>query len=699
MIMTNLLMVILALFNTLVFGVLLIIVLAANSKTSINRLFSLFLLSGVVWGLFVALWGMNITPFQEYLAVVSVAVFGIYPAVVSYFFFGLVFLQKSYKPWLWYAIPTYFLFSYLSTTDAVTYVRDEPFLGGAGPHQRAGNGDLLPLTVAWGGSFIVILIVYLIKELLKKSKDKAHIQKVRLFLLTTIIVTAFVIFYNITPALWNYPIDILGLLIAAALLTYGILRYELVDVNVKLRNTLANIIFALGFTAIYVGLVASIRPIVADRFGNFIWWAAIVAAIYLTSILQPLRERILRFIDVALYRIRYDYRETINKFTFLVGEILELDRLSSFITKTIEDTFGPESVHLFVLYREKYQTLKGPKKLSFVKEAPIINYILKNERAIGEEEINESLVSFDEVKRLNPKVIIPLRGGKDLIGFLFIGQRISEDFYSQEDKNLLLTLGQASAIALKNALLYQEVLNNKEEIEKLLGHEREVNESKNEFVSIVSHYLRTPLTSIKGYLDLLLKGAATSKEREEYLIRVSHEQKKLSTLAEDLISISALERGELHLFKTKISLVSLVKKVVDDCTLSVSEKGLYLKTAFDSKIDTINADPQKLAQAISNLVDNAIKFTNVGGVTIKLAKEDSRTQICIEDTGIGVDPEEIPKLFQKFHRGTDVKTFNYEGSGLGLYITKLIIEAHKGAIKVSSEPGKGSRFCVYLPAT
>jgi signal transduction histidine kinase len=692
-------MVLLALFNSLIFGILLIIVWIANPKRSINRVFSLFLISGFVWGLLVAFWGMDITPSQERFLVASTAIFGIYPAVLGYFFFGLVFLQKDYRPWLFYVIPTYIFLCYLMTTEAITYVRDEPFLGGSGPHQRAGNGDLLPLAIAWGGSLILILIAYLIKELRKKLKDKVHSQKVKLFLLTTIIVAAFVIFYNITPALWNYPIDILGLLVAAALLTYGILRYELVDVNVKLRNTLANIIFAIILTVVYVSLIASLRFIVTDRFDNYLWWTAIVAAIYLTSMLQPLRERVLRFIDVALYRVRYDYRETINKFTSLVGEILELEELAGFITKTIENTFEPKSAHLFVLSEGKYQPLKGPQKSFLVKEGPFIDFLRVNERAIGEEEISKSLASFDEVKRLNPKVIIPLRSGKDLIGFLSIGQRTSEDFYSQEDKNLLFTLGQASAIALKNALLYQEVLDNKEEIEKLLGHEREVNESKNEFVSIVSHYLRTPLTSIKGCLDLLLKGAATSKEREEYLIRVSNEQKKLSTLVEDLISISALERGELHLFKTKVSLVSLIKKVVDDYTLSVNEKGLYLKTAFNNKVDTFNADSQKLAQAISNLVDNAIKFTNVGGVTIKVGKEDSKAIICVEDTGIGIDQQQIPKLFQKFHRGTDVKTFNYEGSGLGLYITKLIIEAHRGEIKVSSELGKGSRFCVYLPIT
>ena len=124
---------------------------------------------------------------------------------------------------------------------------------------------------------------------------------------------------------------------------------------------------------------------------------------------------------------------------------------------------------------------------------------------------------------------------------------------------------------------------------------------------------------------------------------------------------------------------------------------MKIKTAIKKGVGEINADQQKLTQAISNLVDNAIKFTKIGGITIEIRKKISQVEICVGDTGIGIDPQEIPKLFQKFHRGTSIKTFTYEGSGLGLYITKLIVEAHSGEIKTSSELGKGSRFCIYLP--
>ena len=697
MVETNFLVIFLSLFTSLIFIILLFIVWIANPKSTINRTFSIFLLSAAVWAFFTALQGLETTPFQQYFFNVILNIFGVFPAAISYFFFGLIFLRKSYKLWLFYAIPTYLVFSYLMTTDAFTFFVDEPFPGGYGFHSRQLPGDYFYLAIIWGSSFVVILLFNLIKDLIRKSSDKVHLQKVKLLLLTTIIGSAFAIIYNASPPLWGYPVDIAGQLLASLLLTYGILRFELVDVDVRRRNTLVNIIFAIFLAVVYSLLIILIQFILPNRFDNYIWWPAIIAGIYITSISLPFRERILRFVDITFYRTRYDYRETINKFASKVSEILELGELSNAIIKTIKETFGATSVDLFVLSKDGYMKLIGSHDFSFHKNDQIVEYLTINERVIGEEEIKQSLSTVKEVQAIKPQLIIPLISGGELVGFIFIGIRESEDFYSQEDKKLLFTLGRSSAIALKNALLYQEVLENKKKIEKLLEHEREVNESKNEFVTIVSHYLRTPLTITKGYLDLLIRGVAKSGEEKELLSHVYNEQKRLSTLVEDLISISSLEKGELRLFKTKISLVALVKKVADDLASLAKEKGLYLKTEFTDDFETVQADSQKLNQAISNLVDNAIKFTSIGGVTLKVSKKNTGAEICVEDTGIGIDPQEIPKLFQKFHRGTSITTFNYEGSGLGLHITKLIVEAHRGKVTVSSKLGTGSIFCIYLP--
>jgi signal transduction histidine kinase len=697
MIIVSSVVVYLSLFTSLIFSILLFIVLVANAKSRINQVFALFLFSGAIWGFFIGLWGLNITSYQEYLFGTIATIFGIFPAMISYFFFGLIFLRKPFKLWLLYAIPTYLFFSYLIITGAVVSYVEEPFPGGFGVHQRAVEGDFLLITVAWGGSFVGILTVHLIKELFKKGADKAHLQKVRLLLFDSIAVSSLVIAYNVRPNFWNFPLDIVGMLLAAVILTYGILRFELVDVNVRLRNTLVNIIFAIFLAVVYSLLIISIRAIVPDRLDSYIWWPAIIAAIYITSISLPLRERLLRFIDITFYRTRYDYRETINKFAARVGEILELEKLSSSIIKTIEETFGAEPVHLFVFQNGKYESLECSTECYFEENDPFMKFVNKNNNIICDEELNKTSLSEKRLEHIRPSVIIPLKAGESLVGILSVGQRVSGDFYSQEDKNLLSTLAQAAAIALKNALLYQEVVENKEEIESLLKHEREVNESKNEFVNIVSHYLRTPLTTTKGYLDLVLGGGHKPEEEKEYLNRAYNEQKRLSSLVEDLISISALEKGKLKLFKTDVALSPLINKVVGNFTSLAKEKDLDLKLEFSNEPGKVSVDAQKIEQAISNLVDNAIKFTKIGRVVVSARRRNSHAEICVKDTGIGIDAQQLPKIFRKFHRGTSVETFDYEGSGLGLHITKLIVEAHGGKIDVSSQLGKGSTFCIQLP--
>ncbi len=134
----------LSLFTSLVFSILLFIVLVANPRSRINRVFALFLFFGAVWGFFIGLWGFDITAYQERTIGIIATVFGIYPAVISYFFFGLIFLRKPYKLWFLYAIPTYIFFSYLTTTDAIISYAQKPFSGGLGVHQRSIEGGSHP---------------------------------------------------------------------------------------------------------------------------------------------------------------------------------------------------------------------------------------------------------------------------------------------------------------------------------------------------------------------------------------------------------------------------------------------------------------------------------------------------------------------------------------------------------------------------
>ncbi len=693
MVETNLPALFLASFTTFFFVVLLAIVLIANTKSLLSRVFAIFLLNCVAWGLFAALEATKTTPAAEYLANIFLNDLGLFPTVFMYFFFCLIYLGKNWRPWLYYIIPSYLILAYFMTTDALTTVKQTPFTGGAGFHHRQQVGEFIPIAVLWGGTLLVSLAYYFIRDLIKRKDDKIHIKKVWLLIFATVPAALFTILYNSNPFFWAYPLDILGELITAVILTYAILRFELVDISTKLRNIIVDLIFTVILATLYVGLLVLLEFLFKLPTLN---WATVILAIFVASLSQSFKERLLKLVDITFYRTRYDYRETVNGFAKKVGEILSLKELSASISSTIKDTFGAREVYLYIANGYYYHSLTRSASPFFAAHNNFIKYLKTKNSTLSWDENSKELETFEEIRSFPFELVIPLKSGEDLVGIIFIAKAVTGDFYTEDDKNLLYTLASSSAIALKNAILYEQVVTKSRDVERLLEHEREVSESKDQFVSIASHFLRTPLTTIKGFLYLLQNTKLAEEERINYINRATNEQKKLANLVEDIISISSLEKGQLKLYKEKAHLSDIIKKVIADYSSLATEKGLVLKESLKREI-TLEVDQQKITQAISNLVSNAIKFTAVGSVTIFVDAQGDQAQICVQDTGIGIEEAQVTQLFQKFHRGTSVRTYNYEGSGLGLYITKLIVDAHGGKITLNSKLGVGSSFCIYLP--
>jgi len=246
-------------------------------------------------------------------------------------------------------------------------------------------------------------------------------------------------------------------------------------------------------------------------------------------------------------------------------------------------------------------------------------------------------------------------------------------------------------------LLIKSVLNEIKLREKL----EIANNAKSEFVSIASHQLRTPLTAVKGYISLMIEGTygKLPPELQKPLQNVYESNEKLINLVNDLLDLSRLEAGKIELSPTLTSLEKIVSSIVDDLKINADKKRLYLKLIKPRKpLPEIMIDQPKVRQVVLNIVDNAIKYTKDGGITIKLKKTDSREQIIISDTGIGLAQDEIKNLFQMFSRGAAGAKLHTGGSGVGLHVAKKFIEMHQGRIWVESEgKNKGSTFYIELP--
>lgn len=226
----------------------------------------------------------------------------------------------------------------------------------------------------------------------------------------------------------------------------------------------------------------------------------------------------------------------------------------------------------------------------------------------------------------------------------------------------------------------------------------EMDSLKTEFISLTSHNLRTPLTTIQGFTSLL-QSSGMSEEQKEMLQKLGASTDRLRELVENLLTISTINAGEQTAWEPVQATSILLTPIVEDAKEIAGGKTPELHVTIDSSVDGqyVKTNPKHIYAAFRGILDNAFKFTETGSVTLQAAAAGHKLIISVADTGVGIDPEEIPKLFTRFHRGTDTLQYNYEGQGIGLYLAKLIIDKHQGTIAVESTLGKGTTFTVTLP--
>lgn len=231
----------------------------------------------------------------------------------------------------------------------------------------------------------------------------------------------------------------------------------------------------------------------------------------------------------------------------------------------------------------------------------------------------------------------------------------------------------------------------------------ELDRQKSEFVSFASHQLRAPLTAMKGYGSLLLEGdmGELPKAAREGIERIFESTKTLTNIVDDYLNVSRIELGTMKYTFETLDMKTLVEDVIGELRPNIEKKGLaFTFHAQNNGTDyRVTADRDKLKQVVANLIDNSVKYTPSGAVAVTLEYDHAARKIVfkIKDTGIGIDPETLPHLFQKFSRAGNAGKVNIKGTGLGLYVAKQIVEAHHGTVRAESAgEGKGSSFIVEL---
>ena len=280
---------------------------------------------------------------------------------------------------------------------------------------------------------------------------------------------------------------------------------------------------------------------------------------------------------------------------------------------------------------------------------------------------------------------VPVKGRSgDVIGGLFFGHSGADRFTEQHER---LAVGVASwaSVALENARMYTSV--------------QEASRIKDDFLASLSHELRTPLNAILGYARMLRSGIVAPDKKEKAVETIERNATSLTQIVEDVLDISRIVSGKIRLNVQPVEFPAIVQSAVDAITPAADAKGVRIETVLDPEAAPVSGDPERLQQVLWNLLSNAVKFTNRGGkVQVRLERVNSHLETAVSDTGIGIEPEFLPHVFERFRQADAGIARERGGLGLGLSIARQLTEMHGGTIDVSSGGlNQGATFRLKIP--
>jgi signal transduction histidine kinase len=428
---------------------------------------------------------------------------------------------------------------------------------------------------------------------------------------------------------------------------------------------------------------------------------SVLAAVVAATVFHPARQKIQRFVDKSFYRQMYDYRKAVSEFGKKSEECLVPEDLAGFLLEEIERILPADYLGIYLsvksLKKRKLILEKGNSKDldSLASEIVSGNAVFSRIDSVRtHEKIDFSKEEL--LEEMNLCLVIPfsfqLTAGK---GFLTVGEKKSGERFTGDDIELLLALSRELALNLERLSLQVEIIREKAEKEKL----DELSRQKSEFISILSHELRTPMSSIQCLSEMLQRGKISSdRKRMELITLMAGECERLSRFLHNILDFGKIERRSktYNLERTKL------QPVIQEATAlfgeAGKENGIFINLHMGKKPVYAEVDRDALMQALINLIDNAMKYSlGKKEVDITLVERKTQIEIQVRDRGMGINEEDRKKIFQSFYRTREGELSNPHGVGLGLKIVRHIMEAHKGKISMAGAPEKGSIFSLIFP--
>lgn len=580
------------------------------------------------------------------------------------------------------------------------------------------DGKIITSTISLGlygiilGAYLVTSSVILIAA--RRRISPAMRQQVEIVLLGMAISSVAGSFFNlILPLLGEYRFVQLGpasALLFVGVVAYVIVRHRLFDIRVAIIRTAAYFLILASLTGLYFGLAyvtTSVLRISVLSTGQMI--TNIIIALLMALSFQPIKKFFDKVTNKLFYKDGYDSDDFFARLNRKLISTTDLRKLLQVISNEIGETLKSEQTSFFIYSDSGHYVsagTRGHKQLPKADALMVNDYIHEAGEAIivlGLTDIPQSVRRMIISHRLS--VILPLVKNESIIGYLCLGDHRSSR-YTGKDIKVLETVADALVIAVQNALSIQEIRDLNDSLQQRIAEAtkelrasnnqlKRLDEAKDEFISMASHQLRTPLTSVKGYISMVLEGdvGKVTGEQRKMLHEAFNSSERMVHLINDFLNVSRLQTGKFTIEARPVNLAKLVEQELDSLQTSVASRGMKFAYKMPKNFPEVNVDESKISQVIMNFADNAMYYSRENStINVKLAVEGEEIVFRVKDTGIGVPKEDQARLFTKFYRASNARTQRPDGTGVGLFLAKKVVDAHGGQIIFESVENKGSTF-------
>jgi signal transduction histidine kinase len=513
-----------------------------------------------------------------------------------------------------------------------------------------------------------------------------------------------------------------GMLTFVICVYLAITRQRLFDIRLVVARSLGYILSLVLLACFYGVIVFGLARFVIKlelSLGSQIFLSLVTG--FTGLIFQPLHRGFDSFTRTIFYRDGYDPKELFDRLNKILVSSLDIKFLMKQSMAIIEETMKADFALVGLKDSEGGQRIFATRKIEFVQKdiekVRELTPLFRNQKVIVADYLDDPRHNTlrDIMISNNVGVIVRLtqntRSREDGLGYLVLGRKKSGNPFSSEDVQVLNTVGNELTIAIQNALHFEEIQRFNEALQgrvdqatRKLRNTNEklkaLDETKDDFISMASHQLRTPLTSVKGYLSMVIEGDAgkLNATQEKMLSQAFTSSQRMVYLIADLLNVSRLRTGKFVIEQVPTNLAVMIEEELAQLVETAKARSIELSYNKPKDFPELMLDETKTRQVVMNFIDNAIYYTPSGGtIRVELQATDTTAELRVIDNGIGVPKAEQHHLFTKFYRAGNARKARPDGTGLGLFMAKKVIIAQGGSVIFTSKEGEGSTFGFSFP--